>query len=388
MAAVDGTQGAMTRCDVVVAGLGGMGSAAAAALAARGQAVIGVERHWPAHDRGSSHGASRIIRQAYFEHPSYVPLLVEAYDLWRRLERDADAALLTETGGLMIGPPESQAVAGAVASARRWDLPHEVLASADVHRRWPTMVLADDEVACFEQRAGFVRPEATVAAHLRLAVQRGAQLRFGTAVQGWEPTADGVVVRTSAGPIAAERLVICAGAWASRLLGDVPLPLEVERQLQVWLRPAGGPAAFAPDRQPIYVWEDACGDQAYGFPALPGEEGVKAAFFRHGAPTDPDALDRRVLPGEVEALAAFLAPRIPALAGPALRAVACMYTLTPDHHFAIGPHPADERVVVAAGFSGHGFKFVPLIGEILADLAVDGTTSRAIELFDLTRFAT
>lgn len=364
-----------------------MGSAAAAVIAGRGQRVIGLEQHWPAHDRGSSHGGSRIIRQAYFEHPSYVPLLLEAYELWAKLERDAEASLLTETGGLMLGAPGSETVAGALASARQWDLPHELLDAADVHRRWPTFTPASGEVAFYEARAGFVRPEATVAAHLKLAVQRGADLRFGSAVLSWEATDDGVAVRTAGETITAQRLVVTAGAWASRLLPGVAVPLEVERQLQVWLRPADGTAAFAPDRQPIYVWEARDGMQAYGFPALPGDTGVKAAFFRRGALTDPDALDRSVRPGEVEALAEFLAPRIPALAGPAVRAAACMYTLTPDHHFAIGVHPEHERVVVAAGFSGHGFKFVPVIGEILADLAIDGRTARPIELFDLTRFA-
>jgi sarcosine oxidase len=385
---MDGDRGVppTMRCDVLVAGLGGMGSAAAAALAGRGRQVVGIERHWPAHDRGSSHGGSRIIRQAYFEHPSYVPLLLEAYDLWRRLESDSESSLLTETGGLMIGPPDSQTVAGAVASARQWDLPHEVLEAGEIARRWPTLTPADGEVALFEPRAGYVRPEATVAAHLKLAVQRGADLRFGTVVRGWEATEDGVIVHTSAGTIGAQRLVIAAGAWASELLAGLDVPLEVERQLQVWLRPRGGAAAFAPDRQPIYLWEDRSGDQVYGFPALPGEQGVKAAFFRHGAPTHPDALDRRVLPGEVEALTGFLASRIPALAGPAVHAAACMYTLTPDHHFAIGLHPEHPQVVIAAGFSGHGFKFVPVVGEILADLAADGTTARPIELFDLTRF--
>lgn len=364
-----------------------MGSAAAAVLAGRGQRVIGLEQHWPVHDRGSSHGGSRIIRQAYFEHPSYVPLLLEAYELWARLERDAEADLLTETGGLMLGAPDSETVAGALASARQWDLPHELLDAAEVHRRFPTFTPAADEVAFYETRAGFVRPEATVAAHLKLAVQRGADLRFGTMVRGWEATDAGVEVHTPGGTIAAGRVVITAGAWASRLLADVAVPLEVERQLQVWLRPQGGTAAFAPDRQPIYVWEARDGMQAYGFPALLGDEGVKAAFFRRGAITDPDELDRSVRPGEVEALAEFLAPRIPALAGPAVHAAACMYTLTPDHHFAVGVHPEHERVVVGAGFSGHGFKFVPVIGEILADLALDGATARPIELFDLTRFA-
>jgi sarcosine oxidase len=365
-----------------------MGSAAAAALARRGRRVVGLERHWPAHDRGSSHGDSRVIRQAYFEHPSYVPLLLEAYTLWRGLERDSHTSLLTETGGLMIGPPESATVAGALASAREWGLPHELLDAADIAARWPTMTPAAADVAVHEPQAGYVRPEATVAAHLRLAVQHGAELRFGTRVERWHARGggEGVVVETSSGTIEAERVVICGGAWSRELLDGLALPLMVERHLQVWLRPPGGVAPFDPARHPVYVWEDGAGEQAYGFPALPGEETVKAAFFRRGTPADADALDRDVRPGEVEALTGFLAPRIPALATPSERVVACMYTNTPDHHFAIGPHPAHPQVAVAAGFSGHGFKFVPVIGEIMADLATDGATERPIGLFDLTRF--
>ncbi|HEU4973639.1 MAG TPA: N-methyl-L-tryptophan oxidase [Baekduia sp.] len=375
------------RADVVVVGLGGMGSAAAAALSRRGRRVVGLERHWPAHDRGSSHGQSRIIRQAYFEHPSYVPLLLEAYERWERLERDADADLLTETGGLVVGPPDSQAVAGALASAREHDLPHELLEAREVAARWPAMTPAEGEVALHEPRAGFVRPEATVSAHLRLAVAAGAELRFGTLVRSWRATESGVTVHTSAGAVEADRLVLCGGSWSGDLLTGLDVPLTVERQLQVWLTPRDGAAPFAPDRQPVWIWEDASGEQAYGFPALPGDAGVKAAFFRRGGPADPDTVDRAVQPGEVEALAAFLSGRIPALAAPAVRAAACLYTLTPDHHFAIGVHPGHPSVTVAAGFSGHGFKFVPVIGELLADLAIDGATARPIELFDLRRFA-
>ena len=375
------------RYDVVIAGLGGMGSAAAAALARRGRRVLGLERHWPAHDRGSSHGASRVIRQAYFEDPSYVPLLLEAYSLWRRLERDSGSALLTETGGLMIGPAASRTVAGALGSAERWNLPHELLEASDVARRWPTMTPASGDVALFEPRAGFVRPEATVAAQLKLAVLHGADLRFGTTIESWRPAGDGVLVDTTSGTLEADRLVVCAGPWASDLLGDLALPLVVERHLQVWLRPTGGRAAFDSARHPIYVWEDELGEQVYGFPALPGEDGVKAAFFRRGTPADPDALDRDVRSGEVEGLAAFLAQRIPALSGPAVDARACMYTTTPDMHFFVGLHPAHPRVAIAAGFSGHGFKFVPVIGEIMADLADHGRTDRPIGLFDVTRFA-
>ena len=225
--------------DVIVIGLGGMGSAAAAHLAARGQRVLGLERFGPAHDRGSSHGGSRIIRQSYFEDPAYVPLLLRAYELWRELEADSGADLMTLTGGLYFGRPDSPTVAGSLRSSRQWDLPHELLDAAEIRRRFPTMTPADDEVGLYEADAGLVRPEATVAAHLALAGQRGADLRFDEPVLDWSTTADGVRVTTAAGTYTAGRLVICPGAWAPELLADLGVPLTVERQVLYWFRPTG-----------------------------------------------------------------------------------------------------------------------------------------------------
>jgi sarcosine oxidase len=378
----------LVRYDAIVLGLGGMGSAAAAALARRGRRVLALERYGAGHDRGSSHGASRVIRQAYFEHPSYVPLLLEAYELWRRLERDAGVGLLTETGGLMVGRSDSAVVAGSLASARAWGLEHELLDAGDLGRRFPTFSPAEDVVAVLEPHAGFVRPEATVRAHLALAAARGADLRLDTEAVTWEAGNGHVRIRTAEGTFEADRLVLAAGAWAPALLGELGRPLAVERHLQVWFAPRGGAAPFATGRHPVWVWEAPDGTQAYGFPALPGEHDVKAAFFRRGSPAEPDRLERGVRPGETEALAGFLAPRIPALASAATRAVACMYTTTPDEHFVLGPHPAHPEVVLAGGFSGHGFKFVPVVGEIVADLVEAGATPRDIALFDPARLQT
>ncbi|WP_106239685.1 N-methyl-L-tryptophan oxidase [Allonocardiopsis opalescens] len=373
--------------DVAVIGLGGMGSAAARSLAARGARVLGLDAFGPAHDRGSSHGGSRIIRQSYFEDPAYVPLLLRAYELWAGLERDSGADLITLTGGLMIGPPESTAVAGSLRSAREWDLPHEMLSAAEIRRRFPTMAPGPGDVALYEERAGFVRPEATVAANLRLAARAGAELRFEEPVTSWRPLpGGGAEVLTASGRYTAGRLVVCPGAWAPRLLADLGVPLTVERQVQYWFAPRGGTAAFAPDRQPIYIWESADGTQVYGFPAIDGPDGgVKTAFFRRGEPCEPDTLDRTIRPEEVRAIAEHLAERVPDAPGRYLRGAACMYTCTPDEHFVIAAHPRHAGVTVACGFSGHGFKFVPVVGEILADLALDGGTALPIDLFDPRR---
>src|SRR3954449_13300274 len=361
-----------------------MGSAAAAHLAARGLRVIGLERFGPAHALGSSHGGSRIIRQSYFEDPAYVPLLLCAYELWERAERDSGADLLTITGGLYLGRPHHRTVAGALESARQHDLPHELLDAAEIRRRFPTLHPEDGEVALYEEIAGFVRPEASVSAHLELAARAGAELHFEEPVTSWEADGGGVRVTTTTGTYEAERLVICPGAWAPQLLADLGVPFTVERQLLYWFQPTGGVGPY--ERHPIWIHGVADGLQLYGFPAIDGQEGgAKAAFFRLGAPCTPETVDRVVHPAEVAFIADRLRDVAPTLPGRFLTATACMYTTTPDEHFVVAQHPAHEQVTVACGFSGHGFKFVPVIGEILADLATMGTTAHPIGLFDPRR---
>src|SRR4051794_15692078 len=361
-----------------------MGSAAAAHLAARGARVLGLERFGPAHDRGSSHGGSRIIRQAYFEDPAYVPLLRRAYELWDRLEADPGRDLMTRTGGVYLGRPDGPTVGGSLSAAREWDLPHEVLDAAEIRRRFPTMTPADGEVGLYEAVAGFVRPEATVTAHLELAARRGAELRFTEPAVSWTASSDGVQVITPAGTYAAGHLVVCPGAWAPEVLADLGLPLTAERQVMYWFQPDGGVGPYSADRQPIWIHGDGA-LQSYGFPAIDGPDGgVKVAFFRRGEATTAETVDREVHAEEVEFIAEHLRSLVPTLPGRLLAAVPCMYTMTPDHHFVIG---TDARVTVACGFSGHGFKFVPVVGEILADLALTGTTSHPIALFDPQRAA-
>lgn len=375
--------------DVIVVGLGGMGSAAACHLAARGQRVLGLERFGPAHGLGSSHGGSRIYRQAYFEDPAYVPLLLRAHDLWTKLAADSGREVFTRTGGIMIGPEESQTFSGSLRSARQWGLDHEVLDAAAVRRRFPIFTPGPGDVALLEPRAGIARPEETVTAHLELAASHGADLRFEEPVTAWEAEGSGAVrVVTPCGSYSAGQLVIAPGAWAPRLLSGLGVPVSVERQVMYWFQPDGGTGPFGADRNPVYVWEDPEGVQIYGFPAIDGPGGgAKVAFFRKGLPADPDTLDRQARPEEVAAMADQVRPRIPALPDRFLKAVACMYTTTPDEHFVIARHPGHPQVTVACGFSGHGFKFVPVVGEILADLAVDGRTAHPIALFDPRRFA-
>ena len=372
--------------DAIVVGLGGMGSAAACHLAARGRKVLGLERHAPAHDRGSSHGESRIIRLAYFEGAEYVPLLFRAYELWENLEKETGEDLMTLCGGLFLGPEDGELVSGSVASADEHGLPYEILDSPELKRRFPVFEPGPETVAIFEKRAGFVRPEGTVRAHLDRASSLGAELRFGERVLSWEATDAGVRVRTEGGVYEAGRLVVAAGAWAGELLSDLGLPLEVTRQILFWFRPRGGVEAFAPERLPIWIYEPDDGNMFYSFPAVDGADTVKAAFFRaDGTPADPDTIDREVHDNEVEFIRGYLGRHVPAMDGEFVAARTCMYTNTPDQHFVVSAHPDHPQVAVAAGFSGHGYKFCSVIGEILADLALDGVTRHPVDLFSPSR---
>ncbi|MET9903013.1 N-methyl-L-tryptophan oxidase [Streptomyces sp. NPDC006446] len=375
--------------DVIVIGLGGMGSAAAHHLSARGARVLGLEKFGPVHNRGSSHGGSRITRQSYFEDPAYVPLLLRAYKLYDELERATGRDIATLCGGVMVGHPDSRTVSGSLLSAQRWDLPHEMLDATEIRRRFPTLTPDDDEVALFEARAGLLRPENTVAAHLQLATRQGADLHFDEPMTRWEPYRDGVRVHTAENTYTAGQLVICPGAWAPQLLTDLGVPFRIERQVMYWFQPTGGVGPFVPERHPIYIWEDPAGVQVYGFPSIDGPElGAKVAFFRKGVECTPEDIDRTVHEDEIRAMADHMSGRIPDLPGAFLKAATCMYSNTPDEHFVIARHPAHpESVTVACGFSGHGFKFVPVVGEILADLALDGSTEHPIGLFDPQRLA-
>jgi sarcosine oxidase len=376
----------MTSYDVIVAGLGGMGSAAAYQLAARGKRVLGLEKFSPAHDRGSSHGRSRIIRQAYFEDPAYVPLLLRAYELWEQLERETNQDLMTLTGGLMIGRRESELVSGSVRSAEEHGLPYDLLDAGEIRARFPALSPDPETVALYEEKAGFLRPEETVRAHLDRADSLGAELRFEEPVLSWEAPPAGVRVETLEGSYDAERLVISPGAWAPQLLSDLGLPLVVERQVMYWFEPKGGLEPFLPERFPIFIWEPDDGNWFYGFPAQEDEHGVKAAFYRAGGvPTTPETIDREVHGEEIDFIRTYLARYVPELADRCLDARVCMYTNTPDLHFVISVHPDHPQVAIACGFSGHGYKFCSVIGEILADLVMDGTTSHPIDLFSPAR---
>ncbi len=370
--------------EVIVAGLGAMGSATLYHLARRGRRVLGLDANPRGHRLGSSHGRSRIIRQAYHEAPEYVPLVQRAYALWRELEQDSQRELMTITGGLLIGEPASGVVSGAVASARLHDLPYERLTPAQVTGRFPGFRLDDNLVAVFEPAAGILQPEACVAAHLELAARLGAEAHYSEPLRSWMAEGSGVVVETEQDSYQAERLAIAPGPWAGEVLTELRLPLAVQRVVNVHFEPAA-PELFAPDRCPIYIFEVPEGVY-YGFPALP-DQGLK--FGRHdaGEQCTPRTIRREVDPGEVEMLRSVLDHYMPGASGPAKSTLTCMYTNTPDYHFVIDVHSEHRQVVYACGFSGHGFKFSSVIGEVLADLATEGATAHSIAFLSGARFA-
>ena len=363
--------------DAIVVGLGAMGSATANELSARGATVLGLERFRTPHTQGSTHGRSRIIREAYFEHPLYVPLVRRAYEKWAELERRAERRLLVPTGGLMIGPADGVLVSGARRSAEEHGVEHELLDRDAMAARYPQFRLARDWVALLERRAGLLLPEACIEANLALASAAGAELHADEPVLRWE-TGDGRVrVTTSRGRYEGRRLVLSAGPWMPQLIGDL-VPLTVERQMQHWFEPRDA-RAFAPERCPIALLEYRPGRFFYTFPDL--GDGVKAAVHHEGEITTPDAVRRTTTAEEDENVRALVARVLPDAAGELREARVCLYTDTPDDDFVLDRHPAHPEVVVLSPCSGHGFKFASAIGEIAAELALDGASR-----FDLTPF--
>jgi sarcosine oxidase len=371
-------------CDVIIAGLGAMGSAAAYHLAAGGSRVMGFDRFQPPHEFGSSHGLTRIIREAYFEHPSYVPLVQRAYQLWDDLQKQSQQQLFLQTGGVMIGPPDGALIRGARRSAEEHRLRHEVLSSTELRQRFPIFQPAAEMIGVWEPRAGVLFPELAIQAHLGLAARKGATLRYNEPVLGWEPEDSGVRVHTAAGSYTAGKLLLAAGPWIQSLLPELTLQLTVERQVLYWFEPRSQTASFRAPVCPIHIWEYAPGRFFYGFPELGG--GVKVALHHQGEPAQPETVRREVGAEEIESMRALLRQFLPAAEG-GLRATAvCMYTNTPDEHFILDFHPLYPQVLLASPCSGHGFKFSSVIGELAATLLREQRPTFDLSLFRISRF--
>lgn len=369
--------------DCIVIGVGGFGSGALDCLARRGASVLGIEQFDVPHDRGSSHGQTRIIRQAYFEHPDYVPLCIRAYELWDDLQADCGRTLSRMCGLMLAGPEDGEAIAGARLSARRYGVPIESLSAADAAGRFPGFRIPPEFSVVFEPHAGFLHVEDCVRAHVERAERHGAELRIRETVRNWRSEGGTVTVATDRGEYTAGRLVITAGPWAKQVLADMQLPLEVVRKPLFWF-PTTDPALHVDNGCPGFLFEMPEG-VFYGFPSLDGRT-LKAAEHSGGRTVpDPAGVDRDAHPADTEPVAHFLAACLPGVDPVPHSHSICMYTLTPDRHFIVDRHPAHPNVVIGAGFSGHGFKFTTVLGEALADLALHGRTDLPVGFLSLER---
>ena len=379
----------MKQVDAIVLGLGGMGSSALAAFASRGMEVLGLDQEPAPHARGSSHGGSRIIRRAYFEHPDYVPLLQASFEGWRRLERASGLKCLHRTGVLLVGSSRSPILEASRSSAAAHDVPVELFDPDRMRARFPQFSSDRGWSGLFEPGGGFIDPEAGVRAHLELARRAGASIRRPVKVVSIDGDDQEAVVGTDQGELRTSRLVVAAGAWTASLLGDhLRVPLVPQRKAMIWFEPTD-PRACSSDEMPAWLIDD--GEPAgcyYGVPTWSGQPspgGVKVGFHGPGSVVDPDAT-HEITPEVIERFTADLACRLPGVLKRPLAAQACLYTMSPDEHFVIDRLPGRGSMVVVAGFSGHGYKFAPVVGEIAADLAIDGATPRPAAFLGLDRF--
>ena len=374
-----------TTYDVIVAGVGAMGSAACWRLAERGQRVLGLERFDIPNTRGSSHGVNRIIRLAYFEHPGYVPLLRRAYDLWRETERACGQQLIFITGGMDAGRPDSMIVSGSLLSCRTHGIPHEVLDANELYRRFPGFNLPADFVAVYQPDGGFIACERAVTAQTSLARAAGAEIHTNEKMLKWEPTSGGVRVTTERGVYEAGQLIISCGAWVADYVPALAKLAIPERQVLAWFEPKK-PELFALGNFPISIVQTDDGFP-YQFPIW-GAPGFKLGLYRHLHETGhADALSREANTRDEARLRDTVERYFPAAAGRTLAMQTCLFTNVPDSHFVIDMLPGMPQVIVASPCSGHGFKFACVIGEILADLTIHGQTRFDLKLFSLARFA-
>ncbi len=379
------------RYDAIVVGLGAMGSAAAWQLAHRGARVLGLEQFDIPHAFGSSHGHTRMIRLAYHEHPDYVPLLLRALESWRDLERRSSRTLFHQVGGVYIGPSDAGIAQDSLRSAQQHHLPHALLDAGELISRFPALRVPPGWIGLFEPQAGALLCEEILAAQVELALQAGARLLAREPVIDWMADEGRVTVRTAHGEYHGDQLILCAGAWSHRWLKSRGVALRVTRQVMGWFSPPD-PALFSPPQLPCWAVQNDDGTLDYGIPVLPGHPGAKIARHRPGIEVDPAQVDRRVAKSDRDEICDVISRRTFQTDSQLLALRVCLYELSPDQHFIIdsgnrSPTLLPPRVTLAAGFSGHGFKFASIVGEVLADLSLTGRTGWPIEFLGLQRFA-
>jgi len=367
--------------DVAVIGLGAMGSAAAWQAAKRGAKVLGIDQFRPPHALGSSHGDTRITRLAIGEGEQYTPLVLRSNEIWREVERETGEELHVVTGGLIISSPATRATThvanffgNTLAAARRFGIEHQLLDAAGIRRRFPQFAVRDNEAGYFEPGAGYLRPERCIAAQLKLAAARGAELHLDERVQAIEDRAGHVRITTDGGTYEAKQAILSMGAWLPGFIEpELARKLTVTRQALFWFTPRGDIREFEAPRCPVWIWELQESNQGiYGFPAIDGAAGgVKVATEQFLRTTTPESIDRDIGDEEKRALhRELIAPHIPGLSDRCVKAAACMYTATPDFQFWIDRHPGMPNVVIVSACSGHGFKHSAAIGEKTATMTL------------------
>lgn len=373
----------MEQYDVVVIGLGVMGAAAAWSAARRGARVLGVDARAAGHAMGSSHGKTRATRESYFESSEYVPLAQGAHQLWRVLESEAQTNLLTMNGGAYLGPPDHPVLAGVRQAAEAHDLALEVYSPAEIMALHPGFFVPDGWQGLIERTSGVLRAEACIAAFHDVARKQGADLRFGATAQSWRVLANGVIVDLDSGPVKAGKLILTLGPWAVEGLADLNLPIHC-RRVTVAHFDTERPEDYATDTLGVFFWAAEMGVYG-GFQHIEGQ-GVKLLRHDDGGACTPETIQREVTEADIRAFTDFSAFHLPGVGAKVREAYTCIYTMTPDDHFIIDRHPSSRDIVYATGFSGHGFKFAPVIGELLADLSLKGQTDHPVGFLAASRF--
>lgn len=368
--------------DVIVVGLGAAGAATLHRLAQDGVSVLGLEQFSIPNDRSSHHGDNRIIRMAYAENPSYVPMLRSAYDGWRTLEASADVQLLYQTGSLHGGRQGCAEFVGARASSKTHKVAHDVLSGDEVNKRFPGFSFPKDYAFVFQPQGGFVACEDAIEAFVGVAQRHGAHVKTGCAVTSIRPEAEAVRVMSAQGDFLARKVIVCAGPWITRLVPELSSHLRIRRQVVGWFETSGD--GYLPDNFPVFLFEGE-GGFMFGFPEF-RRPGLKIGRHHHLEQLcDPATLTKDITAEDKAIMRLPVSRYMPSANGALLKASTCIYSNTPDFHFAIGPHPKSERVLICSACSGHGFKFAPTLGQIMRDLAVEGETQFDLSLHGLDR---